>query len=109
MLELAEGAACADMQGRFWEYHDLAFQRQASLARASVLQFARELKLDMSAFEDCLNSDFPKARVAQGEDQARALGLTSTPTLFLNGRKLHLHDIERELIEAIEKLLSAKG
>ena len=106
---IAEGAACADQQGRFWEFHDLAFERQSALVKGSAVQFANELKLDADAFQRCLNSEFPKQRVAKSEDQARALGLSSTPTLFLNGRKLHVHNMEAELVEAIEKALGEKA
>ncbi len=106
---VAEGAACADQQGSFWQFHDLVFERQATLAEGSATQFASELGLDTAAFQRCLSSEFPKQRVAKSESQARALGLSSTPTLFLNGRKLHVHDMEADLVEAIEKALREKA
>ena len=70
-----------------------------------MAQFVSELDLDVSEFERCMTSEFPQERVAKSERQASELGLTSTPTLFLNGRKLHLHDMNTELVEAIEALL----
>ena len=102
---IAEGAACADQQDKFWAFHDLAFEHQSTLSQESVTQFVNELDLDVSEFERCMMSGFPQERVALSEHQARELGLTSTPTLFLNGRKLHLHDMKTELIKAIEALL----
>ena len=102
---IAEGAACADQQGQFWAFHDLAFEHQLTLSKESVAQFVSELDLDVSEFERCMTSEFPQERVAKSERQASELGLTSTPTLFLNGRKLHLHDMNTELVEAIEALL----
>ena len=102
---IAEGAACADQQNEFWAFHDLAFEHQATLSKESVAQFVSELGLDAGEFERCMKSEFPQERVAVSERQASELGLTSTQTLFLNGRKLHLHDMETELVEAIESLL----
>ena len=102
---VAEGGACADRQGQFWPYHDLAFERQSTLAHGSAVAFAAELGLDEQAFRACLESPHPRERVARGEAQARRLGISSTPTLFLNGRRLHLHDIETELPAEIDKIL----
>lgn len=106
---VAEGAACADRQGQFWPYHDLAFTRQSTLSHESATAFAAELGLDEQAFRSCLESSYPRERVAQGEAQARRFGLRSTPTLFLNGRRLHLHDIEIELPAEIDKILSGSS
>lgn len=107
--EVAHGAACADRQGRFWAYHDRAFARQESLDAGAVAALAVAAGLDATAFESCMASPFPAERVAQGEGEARRLGLRATPTLFLNGRRLHLHDLESELARAIDQALAAGG
>ncbi len=106
---VAEGAACADRQGKFWPYHDLAFEQQNKLDRDSGIGFAKELGIDVDAFKDCLNSRFPQDRIAKAESEALRLGLKSTPTLFLNGRQLHLHDLDAELSEAVEQAIAEGG
>ncbi|MCB1860308.1 MAG: DsbA family protein [Gammaproteobacteria bacterium] len=106
---IAEGAACADQQGKFWPYHDLAFERQQNLERDSGIGFAKELGIDVDAFKACLESQFPRDRIAKSESEATRLGLKSTPTLFLNGRQLHLHDLETELSAAVEQAIEEKG
>jgi len=103
---VAEGAACADRQDGFWRYHDLAFDRQGGLSRDSAAQLAAELGIDVEAFRACLDSAFPRERVARSEAQARRLGLSATPTIFLNGRRLHLHDLENDLPREIDKILA---
>ena len=103
---VAEGGACADKQGSFWAYHDLAFENQGTLSNESANQFASELGLDTEAFRACLQSAFARERIANSEAEARRLGVSSTPTLFLNGRRLHLHNIDTELPIEIDKALA---
>ena len=107
--KVAEGAACAGKQNKFWEYHDQAFAQQAELTADSALALAEELQLDTDAFNKCLSSDFPAQHVRKAEEEGLRLGVDSTPTLFLNGRRLHLHDIETELPIEIEKILNDSG
>ena len=106
---VAEGAACADQQGAFWPFHDLAFEAQDRLAPETPLLIAKAIELDMEAFRACLESPYPAGRVARSEAEARRLGLNSTPTLFVNGRRQHLHDLASELPALVEAELSAAG
>ena len=106
---VAEGAVCAKQQGKFWEYHDHAFADQANLSKDTPTRIAEALALDMASFETCLTSSLPSEHVLRGENEALRLGLTSTPTLFLNGRRLHLHDFSKELSIEIEAVLNNRG
>ena len=106
---VAKGAACADRQGKFWPYHDLAFEQQQNLNSDSGIGFAKKLGIDIDAFKTCLSSQFPRDRIAKSEGEAIRLGLKSTPTLFLNGRQLHLHDLEAELSKAVEQAIAEGG
>ena len=98
---VAEGAACAQRQDKFWAYHDLAFERQSSLDSDSPKALARELGLDEAAFAECLSGRGPKAQLARSESEARRLGLTGTPSIFVNGRPLRSHHLERDLQQLI--------
>lgn len=106
---VAEGAACADQQGQFWPYHDLAFEQQQNLSHDSALRFVRELGMDVDVFKACLKSQFPRDRIARSEGEASRLGVSSTPTLFLNNRQLHLHDFQTELSEAVKEAVAGGG
>ena len=98
---VAEGAACAQRQDKFWAYHDLAFERQTSLDSNSPKALAKELGLDQAAFAECLSGRGAKAQLARSESEARRLGLTGTPSIFVNGRPLRSHHLERDLQQLI--------
>ncbi|MEQ8246642.1 MAG: thioredoxin domain-containing protein [Alphaproteobacteria bacterium] len=107
--EIAKGASCADQQGRFWEYHDLAFEYQDVLATDSPAAFARDLSLDTQAFKQCLDAPQTESRVANSFAEAVALGLSGTPTFFVNGRQLHVHgDLEGPLLDAVKVALQGE-
>ncbi len=103
--KIAEGAACAGQQDKFWEYHDLAFSDQRALNDAAMVGLAEKLKLDMDAFNQCIESDYPEKQVKRGQEQGQQLGVNSTPVLFLNGRRLHLHNMAEDLPVEIKAVL----
>jgi protein-disulfide isomerase len=82
----AVAAECAAEQGRFWEYHDLLFANQSRFDAESLASYARGLRLDMTAFSQCIAGAEARAKVARDVEQGNRLGIESTPTLFLNGR-----------------------
>jgi uncharacterized membrane protein/predicted DsbA family dithiol-disulfide isomerase len=79
-------AECAGQQGRFWEYHDVLFENHRSLERESLFRYAREMQLDIPAFRGCLDDPATRARVGEDIEAGARAGVTSTPTLFINGR-----------------------
>jgi protein-disulfide isomerase len=84
----AEASLCAGEQGRFWEMHDSLFSDQEHLTIDALKARAAALKLDTATFNACLDSGKEMAAVDQDiADGARA-GVTGTPTLFINGRKM---------------------
>jgi protein-disulfide isomerase len=82
----AKAGACAAAQGKFWEMHDLMFAEQGSLSLDALKEKARRLKLDSKAFDQCIESDSTLKNVELDEKAAARLGLTSTPSSFVNGR-----------------------
>ena len=83
-----EAARCAGAQGKFWEYHDLLFERAPRHAPEALEQYARELALDGPAFVRCLDGGASREAIAGDIEEGRRLGVTATPTFFINGRKL---------------------
>jgi protein-disulfide isomerase len=80
----AEAARCAGEQGKFWEYHDVLFyskQTQISDLKAD----ARVLRLDGDRFDKCLDDGAEAANVKNDLEEAHQLGLTGTPSFFVNG------------------------
>lgn len=82
----AEAARCAGEHGKFWEYHDLLFESQAQATIADFKRFAEQLKLDANGFAACLESGKHAAAVASDVQEGTRLGITGTPTFFINGR-----------------------
>jgi len=87
-VSAAEAAQCAHEQGKFWDYHDLLFSRQAPEASWNFLALAAELHLKTEDFGGCLNSGRFRAEIYKDFQDGLRLGINSTPTFFINGRPL---------------------
>lgn len=85
-FKAAEAGKCANAQGKFWPLHDKMFASQGSLDVASLKTYASELGLDATAFASCLDSGRYTQRVQQDLDTGVRHGVSSTPTVFINGR-----------------------
>ncbi|MCS6951741.1 MAG: thioredoxin domain-containing protein [Bryobacterales bacterium] len=79
-------------QAAFWEFHDWVYERQAELTRENlndkVLEFARGRPVDALQLRRCLETRATEAEVEASIAEGRALQVNSTPTLFVNGRRL---------------------
>lgn len=83
----ARAALAADMQGKFWEYHDKLFQA-AKLTPQLLDETAKQIGLDMAKFEKDRNSAEVQQRIRKDMVDAQKADVTGTPTVFINGRKL---------------------
>jgi protein-disulfide isomerase len=109
----AMAARCAGDQGKYWEYHKLLFQRQAQWTKNITMlnTYAKELGLNIEEFKTCLDSRKYENEVNMDKKDGMALGVTGTPTIFINGIKLVGYQpfdrvseiIESELAKASEK------
>jgi protein-disulfide isomerase len=98
----ARAGRCAHEQERFWPYHDVLFGRQASWSEAGgavdlFVDYAAQAGLDRGAFSSCLRSDRYRQEVSENYQFGESLGVSGTPTLFVNGRRLG--DIPRRKAE----------
>jgi protein-disulfide isomerase/uncharacterized membrane protein len=85
---LAEGAVCAHEQDKFWDFHDIAFETGGKISSAVVQDIAATIGMNMDTFNSCLASGRGRRVVAEDIDAAANAGVTGTPTLFINGRRL---------------------
>jgi protein-disulfide isomerase len=83
-MPAAIAAACANEQDAYWPYHDKLFGSE-QLGKDVYLQYATDLKLDMTAFQECIASDRHTNAINKDADFAIKLGVNSTPTFFING------------------------
>lgn len=94
---MAHPAALASMaaneQGKFWDYHDKLFA-ESKIIPASIDKIANDLGLDLDQFKKDMNSPRLQQIVAGDVKDAGSLGVTGTPTIFINGRKLKQRSLE---------------
>jgi len=98
----AEAAWCAGEQGKYWEFHDRLFANQATLAVEALKQHATAVGLEPMGFAACLDSGRHADRVKAGAREGNDLGVDSTPTAFINGRRLtgaHPYEMFAEIID----------
>lgn len=89
----ARAGRCAADQDRFWEYHDYLFGQQSAWSGMSnpagtFVDYAGTLGLDEDTFEDCLESDRHADVVTANRLLGEQLGVNSTPSIFVNGRRV---------------------
>lgn len=84
----AEASMAAHAQGKFWKMHDLLFSNQDLLDRAHLEQFAAEIGLDVKRFKADLDGHTHLKNIQDDAAAGRALGVTGTPAMFINGRTI---------------------
>lgn len=84
----SNAALCAGEQKKeaFWTLHDAFFGNQDKLNRDLFLKQAKSAKLDVDAFEKCLDEKKYYAQIEADIEQGKNLGVKSTPTFFVNGK-----------------------
>jgi len=83
-----EAARCANEQGKFWEYHDTLYTNAPKASVDDLKAYAKQVGLNVSAFEQCLASGKYKGPVQKDVDEGSRLGVNGTPTFFIDGRVL---------------------
>src|SRR2546427_10850807 len=83
----AEVAEAAAAQGKFWEMHDLLYQRQAALADEDLVRDARELGLVAERGRREVLAHVHAARVEEGFVSRTQSGVGGHPTAVINGRR----------------------
>lgn len=100
-------AEAAHRQGKFWEMHDRIFQNQRDLSIATLEAHARAIGLDMEQYARDVADASVKQKIDRDMSQASKLGVTGTPSFFINGRYLSgaqpFENFKRLIDEAIEK------
>lgn len=82
----AEASECASEQGKFWEMHDKIFAATPPLTVDILKSYAKDLKLDTTKFNDCLDSGKYASKVNAMAGEGQAAGVTGTPATFVNGQ-----------------------
>jgi len=114
-MPAALAAEAAREQGKFWPFHDLAFQNQQALSPEKYLEWAGQIGADVSRFKASIEKQAGKARIDEDMALGSQVGANATPTMFVNCRKVvgaipfesYKPIVEEELKKA--EVLLAKG
>ncbi len=110
----ARSGVAAQAQGKFWQMHDWMYAHQHELDRASLEKAAASFGMNLAKFKAALDDPATEARVTADKQAAAAVGVSATPTFFVNGRE-HVGgmpieqlkvEIDKEIARA-DKLLSS--
>src|SRR5829696_2153382 len=105
----AQAAEAAASQGRFWEMHDLLYERQDELGEEDLMRYAAELGLDLRQFEEDLTNDDHAGRIDEDRLGGDRAGVRGTPAFFVNGvRYKGPMDLDG-LLAAVEEATSSSG
>lgn len=102
----AEASLAAGAQGRFKPMHSRLYQLHGRLTRAEVELVARELGLDMTRFRADLDAGTYKKQIEADVTDAEALGVTGTPTFFVNGRPVVGSESLKTFAEVVDQELA---
>ena len=95
-LAAATAAEAAGMQGKYYEYHDMLYEKQDDWKGASGYDrgkffetYAKQLGLDVNKFKNDLSSSDISTKIARDRSTGvKSFNVDSTPTLVLNGQKI---------------------
>ena len=113
--DAARAAEAAGVQGKFWEMHDMLYEKQlewtvAPAPRSMFLNYARTLQLDEDSFTRDMAGELASTRVALDMRRGKSRGVIGTPTVFVADRQLKPEEVTNEgLHKAIDEALQAKG
>lgn len=82
-----EAARCAEKQNKFWQFHDAIFSNQTDFNTEKITSIAQSLNLDMTQFQNCLDTGETKPLIAKGLEEGQSLKIDGTPYFFFNGEK----------------------
>jgi len=89
--DAANAAMCAAAQEGFWDYHAIIFanwkgENAGSFTKPRLVEFARNIGLDMTAFNQCFQENTYSAQIQQDVADGAKLGVPPTPGIFVNGK-----------------------
>ena len=93
-LNAAKASEAAGLQDKFWEMHDMLFAKQEEWsddrnAKDKFFGYAEDLELDIEKFKSDFDSSEVKERVEKDLFDGQRLGVSGTPTFYMNGAKLN--------------------
>jgi protein-disulfide isomerase len=113
-LAAARSAEAAGLQGKFWEMHDLLYENQKTWhdafdARPLFEEYATKIGLNMEKFRSDSSGEVVAQRIFLDGKRGHALGVSGTPTVFMNGQEVPFESLAPDKLRAlIQAQLNAK-
>jgi protein-disulfide isomerase len=85
--DIAKLARCAGNKGKFWDYHLLAMSEQSRASKEKLKEWGKQTGLSDQEMSECLASKDILEKIKDDVRLADKIGVNSTPTIFINGRK----------------------
>lgn len=103
-------AESASEQGKFWEMHDILFEKQSEWGESTnpsefFIKYASELQLDINKFSQSMSKNNFNDIIKTDTNDAISLGVSSTPTIYVNNVKFDLNPSYQNLMNEIDKEL----
>jgi protein-disulfide isomerase len=83
---IAEAAACANAQGKFWAYHDAVLAQAGPVDTARLKQVSSDVGLNRPGFDACLDRGEFGGVIRHALDDAERYAIASSPSFLVNGR-----------------------
>lgn len=100
----AKAANAANAQGKFFEYIEILYKNQGALDVASLKKYAAQIGLNAAQFDIDFNAEKNAAEIRKDVADGEAYGINSTPTIFVNGRRMRNISLEA-FVQAIQRSL----
>ena len=97
----SQASLAAHKQGKFWEFHEKLFKNYNRINDEKIEEIAEALQLDMAKFRTDINLPDIHRIINRDIQNGREIGVTGTPTIFINGKQTRLRD-PAEFIKKIE-------
>jgi protein-disulfide isomerase len=109
-FDAAVASEAAGRQGKFWDMQNLIFQNQQAWSASTDVRtvfngYAERLGLDVERFKSDMAGMETKERVQRDMERGKALAITSTPTIFINGMSV---PYEQMTLEALRQIIDAE-
>ncbi len=105
----AVAATCAQEQGRFWAFHDVAFKNQHELDADDLQAYASAVGLDAAAFDTCVRDRAIHERVRQNGEDGKAVDAHGTPRIFIQGKLYRAGSSAEQMARELEIALGANA
>jgi protein-disulfide isomerase len=109
----SDAVEAAGLQGKYWQMHDEVYDTQNNWANLSdptsiFVGYAKDMGLDTNQFTKDLSSSAVKNKVQNDTNDGNTIGITETPTFYLNGQKMSLTGTYDQFKRLIDSALAGK-